>query len=33
MVDKISAARSYESNITVLNTAKNMAAKALDIGG
>jgi len=33
MVDMISAARSYESNITVLNTAKNMAAKALDIGG
>jgi len=32
MVDMISAARSYESNITVLNTAKNMATKALDIG-
>ena len=32
MVDMISAARSYESNITVFNTAKNMATKALDIG-
>jgi len=32
MVDMISAARSYESNITILNTAKNMATKALEIG-
>lgn len=32
MVDMISASRSYEANITALNTAKNMALKALEIG-
>lgn len=32
MVNMISAVRSYEANVTVLNSAKSMAAKALDIG-
>lgn len=32
MVDMISASRAYEANITVLNTSKNMAMKALEIG-
>lgn len=32
MVDMISASRAYEANITVLNTAKNMAMRALEIG-
>lgn len=31
-VDMISASRSYEANITVMNTAKQMAAKALEVG-
>jgi flagellar basal-body rod protein FlgC len=31
-VDKISASRSYESNITIVNASKKMAAKALEIG-
>ena len=33
MVNMMSAARSYESNITAINSAKRMAEKALDIGG
>lgn len=32
MVDMISASRAYEANITVLNTAKSMAMRALEIG-
>ena len=32
MVDMISATRSYEANVTSINSAKTMAAKALDIG-
>lgn len=32
MVDLVSATRSYEANITVLNASKNMLLKALDIG-
>lgn len=32
MVDMISASRSYEANVTVINSVKNMAAKALEIG-
>ncbi|ACL70440.1 flagellar basal body rod protein FlgC [Halothermothrix orenii] len=32
MVDMISASRAYEANVTALNTAKNMALKALQIG-
>lgn len=32
MVDMISATRSYEANVTALNSIKNMAAKALEIG-
>lgn len=32
MVDMISASRAYEANITVLNTSKNMAMRALEIG-
>jgi flagellar basal-body rod protein FlgC len=32
MVDMITASRSYEANVTVINSAKTMAAKALDIG-
>ena len=30
--DMISAQRSYEANITAINTAKSMASKALEIG-
>ncbi|HPI04060.1 MAG TPA: flagellar basal body rod protein FlgC [Candidatus Goldiibacteriota bacterium] len=32
MVDMISATRAYEANVTALNSAKSMAAKALEIG-
>lgn len=32
MVDMIGASRAYEANITALNTAKEMAQRALDIG-
>ncbi|MBN4054135.1 flagellar basal body rod protein FlgC [Nitrospira defluvii] len=32
MVNMISALRSYEANITVLKSARSMAAKALEIG-
>ena len=32
MVDMISATRAYEANIAALNSAKSMAAKALEIG-
>ncbi|MBM7644352.1 flagellar basal-body rod protein FlgC [Scopulibacillus daqui] len=32
MVDLMSATRSYEANVTVLNANKNMLLKALDIG-
>lgn len=32
MVNMISATRSYEANITAINTTKSMAVKALDIG-
>jgi flagellar basal-body rod protein FlgC len=32
MADMISAQRSYEANITTLNTTKSMAAKALELG-
>ena len=32
MVNMLSASRSYESNITALNTSKRMAEKALEIG-
>jgi flagellar basal-body rod protein FlgC len=32
VVDLISAQRAYEANITVFNTTKSMALKALDIG-
>lgn len=31
-VDMISASRAYEANVTVLNTSKSMASKALEIG-
>lgn len=31
MVDMITASRSYEANITAMNTSKNMCLKALDI--
>ena len=31
MVDMISATRAYEANVTAINSAKQMAAKALDI--
>ena len=31
-VDLISASRSYEANLTVMNSAKRMAVKALEIG-
>jgi flagellar basal-body rod protein FlgC len=31
MVDMISATRAYEANVTAINSAKTMAAKALDI--
>ena len=32
MTDMLSASRSYEANITVLNVAKSMAQKTLDLG-
>ena len=32
MTDMLSATRAYEANVTVLNAAKSMAMKALDIG-
>ena len=32
MADMISTSRSYEANISALNTTKNMAMKALEIG-
>ena len=32
MAEMISASRSYEANISALNTAKGMASKALEIG-
>lgn len=32
MVDMIAATRSYEANVTVLNAAKSMFVKALEIG-
>lgn len=32
MVDLMTASRSYEANVTALNTAKSMAMKALEIG-
>lgn len=32
MVDMMSATRSYEANITVVNSVKNMAMSALEIG-
>lgn len=32
MVDMISATRAYEANIAAINSAKSMAAKALEIG-
>ncbi|HZO28114.1 MAG TPA: flagellar basal body rod protein FlgC [Chloroflexota bacterium] len=32
MTDMLSASRSYEANITVVNVAKSMAQRALDIG-
>lgn len=32
MVDMIGASRSYEANVTALNTAKDMAMRALEIG-
>jgi flagellar basal-body rod protein FlgC len=32
MTDMLSATRSYEANVTVFNTLKSMALKALDIG-
>lgn len=33
MVDMIDASRAYEANVTALDTSKNMAMRALDIGG
>ena len=32
MVNMMSAARSYEANVTAVSTSKNMAMKALEIG-
>ncbi|MDP4179490.1 MAG: flagellar basal body rod protein FlgC [Bacillota bacterium] len=32
MINMISATRSYEANVTAINTTKSMAVKALDIG-
>lgn len=31
-IDAMSASRSYEANLTALNTIKQMASKALEIG-
>ncbi|THB72571.1 MAG: flagellar basal body rod protein FlgC [Desulfobulbaceae bacterium] len=33
MVDMMSATRSYQANVTSINSAKRMALKALEIGG
>ena len=33
MINLISASRAYEANVTALNNSKNMAMKALEIGG
>lgn len=33
MITLMSAMRSYESNVAAMNTARNMALKALEIGG
>ena len=33
MINLLSATRSYEANVTVINATKSMALKALDIGG
>jgi flagellar basal-body rod protein FlgC len=33
MITLMSAMRSYEANVAAMNTARNMALKALDIGG
>lgn len=32
MIDMITASRGYEANVTVMNSAKSMAMKALEIG-
>jgi flagellar basal-body rod protein FlgC len=32
MVDLISATRAYEANVTAINSAKDMALRALQIG-
>jgi flagellar basal-body rod protein FlgC len=32
MTDMLSASRAYEANVTVINVAKSMAQRALDIG-
>ena len=32
MVNMLESSRSYESNVTILNTAKQLALKAIDIG-
>jgi flagellar basal-body rod protein FlgC len=32
MTDMLSATRAYEANVTVMNSAKQMAMKALEIG-
>lgn len=32
MVDLITASRAYEANVMAINAAKEMAAKALEIG-
>lgn len=33
MMSMMSASRAYEANVVAMNTARNMALKALDIGG
>ena len=33
MVTLMSASRAYEANVAAMNTARNLALKALDIGG
>ncbi|MBI4212870.1 MAG: flagellar basal body rod protein FlgC [Chloroflexi bacterium] len=33
MTDMLGATRAYEANVTVMNAAKSMALRALDIGG
>jgi flagellar basal-body rod protein FlgC len=32
MTNMLSASRAYEANITVINVAKNMAQRAIDLG-